>query len=175
MQKAFDVVYSYDDLLHIGKKRRSGRYPWGSGKRPFQGTEKGKRLSAKKALREEKRRLKKRQNALSRAREAAAEKREYERKKQEALKKGNATEVLKYKDSLTVKELQDAATRIQWERQLENFSKQDQSRATKQIDKAMNNVKMVNNWAKTALGVYTTINAVNKIIENEKAKQKKKS
>lgn len=24
------------DLMHFGIKRRSGRYPWGSGKRPFQ-------------------------------------------------------------------------------------------------------------------------------------------
>lgn len=29
-------TYSEDDILHIGVKRRSGRYPWGSGQDPFQ-------------------------------------------------------------------------------------------------------------------------------------------
>lgn len=32
---SFKRVY-HDDLLHFGIKRRSGRYPWGSGERPYQ-------------------------------------------------------------------------------------------------------------------------------------------
>ena len=35
-----DLYYTTDDeLFHIGVKRRSGRYPWGSGKDPYQRTE----------------------------------------------------------------------------------------------------------------------------------------
>lgn len=30
------ITYKYQDLLHFGIKQRSGRYPWGSGDRPYQ-------------------------------------------------------------------------------------------------------------------------------------------
>lgn len=30
------IAYKYQDLLHFGIKQRSGRYPWGSGDRPYQ-------------------------------------------------------------------------------------------------------------------------------------------
>ncbi len=33
---ADDLVYDEDSLMHYGVKRRSGRYPWGSGKDPYQ-------------------------------------------------------------------------------------------------------------------------------------------
>ena len=35
-----------NELYHIGTPRHSGRYPWGSGKRPHQSLEKSKRKSA---------------------------------------------------------------------------------------------------------------------------------
>lgn len=36
-----------DDLCHDGVKRRSGRYPWGSGDRPYQSEERARRKKAK--------------------------------------------------------------------------------------------------------------------------------
>ena len=36
-----------NDLCHDGVKRRSGRYPWGSGDRPYQSEERAKRKKAK--------------------------------------------------------------------------------------------------------------------------------
>lgn len=35
-EKRFDEIDKIDDLKHYGIKRRSGRYPWGSGKNPYQ-------------------------------------------------------------------------------------------------------------------------------------------
>lgn len=35
----YNVIRSDDCLMHYGMPRRSGRYPWGSGKRPYQGQE----------------------------------------------------------------------------------------------------------------------------------------
>ena len=33
---AYDDKPSLDELMHYGMPRRSGRYPWGSGKDPYQ-------------------------------------------------------------------------------------------------------------------------------------------
>lgn len=42
MNEFYEVPLKPDEIYHFGIKRRSGRYPWGSGERPYQSNEKNK-------------------------------------------------------------------------------------------------------------------------------------
>ena len=63
--------------------------------------------------------------------------RKFEEKRQHALKTGNATEVLKYKDFSTQKELQDAIGRINTERTLKQLSDAELNSGKKFVDKVI--------------------------------------
>ena len=76
-------------LKHIGVAKRSGRYPWGSGERPFQ------RYEDRKKAREEKKRIK------------------AEEKKKKALENENFKYLLKNVDDLSNDEMRDWATRLE--------------------------------------------------------------
>lgn len=43
MNEFYEPPLKPDEIYHFGIKRRSGRYPWGSGERPYQSDEKGSR------------------------------------------------------------------------------------------------------------------------------------
>ena len=83
-------------------------------------------------------------------------KEEYESQKQEALKKGKASEVLKYKGDLTNQQLQDAVNRIRLETQLAEYSSKETASTWNKIDKTMNKVNTVNNWANIGLNAINT-------------------
>lgn len=137
-----------DYLAHVGTKRHSGRYPWGSGERPYQsegGTRKRGLLSLKK--KEEKKKSTLPDPSTP----------EYEKAKRQALKTGTATEVLQFKGNLTQKEMQDAVSRINLERQLSNISKQERDEAWNAVNSAMKKVGDAKNWAKTGIEIYTMI------------------
>lgn len=125
-------------LAHIGMPRRSGRYPWGSGDRPFQSAEKGKsrgkwqKDSPRHTPSSARKLAKERAASLEKARKAKAEKAEFEKNKKNALEKGSATEVLKYKNYITAKELQDAYSRLNYENLIAGFaSKEAQDKANR--------------------------------------------
>lgn len=63
--------------------------------------------------------------------------RKFEEKRQQALKAGNATEVLKYKNFSTQKELQDAIGRINTERTLKQLSDAELNSGKKFVDKVI--------------------------------------
>lgn len=83
-------------------------------------------------------------------------KEEYESQKQEALKKGKASEILKYKGDLTNQQMQDAVNRIRLETQLAEYSSKETASAWNKIDKTMNKVNTVNNWANIGLNAINT-------------------
>lgn len=68
-------------------------------------------------------------SALEKARKAKAAKAEYEKNKKNALERGNASDVLKFKGHLTNKELQDAYMRIDYERKLASFAASEKKSA----------------------------------------------
>ena len=145
-------MYEYDYLMHYGIARKSGRYPWGSGERPYQGDN----ISTKK-----KRGLfsfrKNRQNKKIEKDLKKLSKEEYEEQKRAVLKTGTATEVLMFKHDLTSKEMQDAISRIQLERQLSSISKQEMDDSWNAVNRAMKKVGDAKNWAKTALEIYDMV------------------
>lgn len=79
---------------------------------------------------------KQRISALEKARKAKAEKKEFEANKKNALERGNASEVLKFKGSLSNQELQTALTRINLEKQLSQIATADTKSTWDKINSA---------------------------------------
>lgn len=173
MQKPNDDL---DEIIaHIGVKRRSGRYPYGSGDRPYQSTggkksggssktskESGLVTYAKhlKNSMERKRRIREQNKAAeerAKAREAA--KRHVE-DKERVLRSGSASEVLKYQGELTNAELQNAYNRIDWERKLKSFSNSERKSGMDKFDDYMQKVKKINGWVSTGTDVYNTLASI---------------
>lgn len=140
------------ELYHYGVKRRSGRYKWGSGDRPYQGIVKGTIAKVK-----QKKAVKKRNENLKKAREKAAENRKLAADKDRVLRSGSAKEVMRYKGKLTNKELQEAVTRLNLEKSLSDLASKEVKGNMAKIDSAMKKVKKLNEWTKTGTDMYNQI------------------
>ncbi len=142
-------------LIHYGKKRRSGRYPWGSGKRPFQsgGGPIGKAVRFVRTKRMEKRR----NDNLKKAREKAAENRKLAADKDRVLKSGSASEVMKYKGKLTNQELGDAVRRLELEKKISDMAKKDVKTGMQKVNEYMKTLDTITNWATTGTKAWNQI------------------
>ena len=78
--------------------------------------------------------------ALEKARTARKEKREYEAGKQKALKRGTATDILKYKGDLTNEQMQNAINRITLEQRLSELQPKQVKQGNKFIKKISKDV-----------------------------------
>ncbi len=139
-------------LIHYGIKRRSGRFPWGSGKRPFQsgGGAIGKAVRFVRAKKTEK----KRNENLKKAREKAAENRKLAADKDRVLKSGSATEVLRYKGKLTNQELSEVVRRLEFEEKIRNLSKKEIKTGIQKVDEYMKTLEKVTNCTKTGANAW---------------------
>lgn len=137
---------SPDVICHVGVLRRSGRYPWGSGKRPFQSG--GGPTKTKKSTKE---------LAAEKAKETRAKNKAREEEKQRVLREGTATEVLGLKSELTTKEMSDALERIRITSQLESYSKKEVQSFMNKVDDVMQGVKTTTNWIKIGTDTYNTL------------------
>lgn len=151
--------FKMNELYHYGIPKRSGRYPWGSGDRPFQSS--GGAAGPKKKSNW---RLKREQRAAAkeykRQLEAAEEKRKHDADKARVLRSGSATEVMKYQGELTNKELQEVATRLDWESKIRGYSKKEIESAMDKMDSVMKNVGKINNWVNTATDSYNIMASI---------------
>lgn len=153
-----------ESLSHIGVLRRSGRYPWGSGKRPFQSGG-GLRKTKKKQFA-----VDKKAEALQKARETRERNRAHETEKQQALREGTAADVLKFKSELSTREMQEALDRIRVTSQLNSYAESDMKKFMNKVEDATKNVQTVTNVIKTGSELY---NAVAKLYNaTEEGKQK---
>lgn len=114
---------------------------------------------------------KQRAAALEKARQVRAEKKAFEEARQKALKSGNATEVLKYKDSSTRAELQEAYNRISTERSLMEISAKETAKGKSQVDKVLDEV---NKWADRAnrtVEIWNKAKKVKSLFEEQEKKR----
>lgn len=74
----------------------------------------------------------------------------YEEAKQKALKEGNATEVLKFKNDLSIQELQNAFSRINIERNLMRISKEELDAGKSTAERFFDKVGKVANYTNSA-------------------------
>lgn len=167
---AFRKIYR-EDLLHFGIKRRSGRYPWGSGERPFQGEPKKMNRKQKKQLQREEeieaRVKEKRESSYKRTFENPAE-------KVQLLTDSTATELLKYRDEISNKELRDALDRIKMIRELQDISRKEINEGWVAVNDVMKKVGLVNNWVKTGSDSYSTVRNIMSILDADAQRIKKK-
>lgn len=145
-------------LCHFGIKRRSGRYPYGSGENPYQ------REGGKKRIFGKKKEDKKINPAdMKKQFQSKQEKTEFLRKAE------TATEVLQYRDELTQKELDAALNRVNTIEKLRTASRKEIDAAWDAMDNAVKKVGMVNNWAKTGIDSAGVIQDIIKILNGEAA------
>lgn len=143
--------------------RRSGRYPYGSGDRPFQGES-----VQKKGLRGFIQRRKTKKNAkaaeiLQKEVERQEKiKKAYEGKREEILKKGTATDVLKLheKVTLTNSEIQTALNRINLEVQLKNAVSKEKDYNFDRVDRIVKKADKINDWGSVGIKIWDQIAAV---------------
>ena len=97
---------------------------------------------------------KQRQSNLKKAREAKAAKKEHEMSKQEALAKGKASDILKYKGELTNEEMQRAVNRINLERQLSQMSAAEVKAGQNKVEQLINTADKIRVNAEKAKNIY---------------------
>ena len=153
-------------LVHGGPG--SGRYPLGSGERPYQRLEGSRKrsggvsgyLMSLKTKRLESENQKRRADEFKKSMTLEEKKRQLEADKERVLREGSATEVMRYQGQLTNQELQSAFTRLNLESQLRNLSQKEIRSTMDKIDGIMRNVKTGTEWAKIGTDTYNTIAAI---------------
>ena len=148
-----------DELYHYGIPRRSGRYKWGSGERPFQSGG-GPKAPKKKSNRQYKKEQRAAAKEYKRQMEALEAKRKHDADKERVLKSGSATEVMKYQGELTNQELREVATRLDWESKIRDYSKKEIETAMNKMDNVMKNVQTATNWVKIGTDTWNTMVAI---------------
>lgn len=137
----------------------SGRYPLGSGERPYQRStgisgyfkkrkeEKNKVLEIKKQQKREK----------------------FLEDKERVLKSGSASEVSKYKGELTRQELQDACKRLNLERQIDSIAATEKLDNQKLVNNVVANVKRTSELIATGAASYNVLASVyNSMVDDSK-------
>lgn len=185
------------DIVHYGTKHHSGRYPWGSGKRPYQGEGGRETGSAKKSVKRQgyfarKKAARQRKETLKKARAAADAKRRYEADKERAINSGDIKFAYENRYRLTDAELNKVLQRVDMNRKLESALKDlsntsSNNPQTKKngkeymklksqfpgFDNFMNNLGTVNGWMATGLKTYQNIQAVQNILNGNQQKGEK--
>lgn len=167
------VYYTTEHLAHYGIPKRSGRYPYGSGERPFQSGG-GGIISRWNARRKEKKVVKQRNENLKKARDAAAEKRQFEKEKKEILNRANPEEILKYKDRLTTDEIIAANARRTAITNMEKLYKTDLEKGFNKVDKVLSKTKNVANWMESSYKIYKTADTFMKDLDEVSKRKKQK-
>lgn len=153
-------------LIHGGPG--SGRYPLGSGDRPYQKFEGSRRKSggisgyirSRKERKAESQHAKAMTDAQKRAAEEVERRRQLEADKERVLRSGSATEIMRYQGLLTNQELQTAVTRLNLESSLKTMSQKEIKSAVDKFNSIMKVVKIGNDWAKIGTDTYNTLAAI---------------
>lgn len=147
----------------------SGRYPLGSGERPYQKFEGSRRkgstgisgyIKSIKTRKQEEQRQKSAEEAQKRVVDEAERKRQHDADKERVLREGTASEVLQYQGELTNQELQNAFTRLNLEKQLQGLSQKEIESAVDKVDNIMKTIKTGTEWAKIGTDTYNTLAAI---------------
>lgn len=135
----------------------SGRYPLGSGDRPYQKFEgSGKKSGGISGYISEK----KRQKREEQKKKVAEQKKQHLEDKERVLKEGTPKEVSKYKGELTKQELQDVYSRLNFERLIDQMSPEEKKNAWDNVKKVANAVKETTEWVTTGVVAYNTFASI---------------
>lgn len=109
---------------------------------------------------------------LEKARKAKEEKRKFEEGKKDALEKGNATDVLKYRGHLTNQELQSAFTRINLEKQLSSIAASEVKTTWDKLDSIANKLGKVKDYTNKGIDAYNLLAKIHNSFSSEDEKWK---
>lgn len=146
----------------------SGRYPLGSGDRPYQKFEGSRRRSSGisgyiSAKRKEKN--------LAKEIQRKQEVEKHNADKDRVLKSGTPSEVSKYRGELTRQELQDVYNRLNFERMIDQMSTSEKVTNQQRIDKVVSNIKKTTGWIAEGAAAYNILASVyNSMIDDSKKK-----
>lgn len=93
---------------------------------------------------------------------------DYEARKARALKEGSAEEVLRYKGSLSNKELRDAVDRIDLERRLSSISEQERKTGFDKFTSVMDKVGRTKDALDKGVGLYNFVAKINNSLNDKK-------
>lgn len=111
---------------------------------------------------------KQRAAALEKARQAKAAKKEYETNKKEALAKGSAADVLKFKGDLSQQELQAAFNRINTEQLLSSIAARDVKTNWDRVSSAADKIGRMTNLAGKGIEAWNTVAKINNSFSDTK-------
>lgn len=138
-------------LMHYGIPMRSGRYPYGSGKRPYQNS--SNPITRFRMVRAQKSAAKK----YAQKKEAEEAKQIHDENKGHVLKSGSASAVLSYQGELTNAELNEAVNRLKLEATLKEYSQKEIQSGMAKVDEIMKGVKTGTQWLKIGTEAYNAM------------------
>lgn len=153
----------YDFYLSHGGPG-SGRYPLGSGDRPYQ--HKGW-LAKRRQKKIQQKAAKIAQERKRQQEEAARREFELEANRQRALSSGNAAQILQYQGRLSNAELKAAVERLGYEKSLRAYVQEDMASGMKNFDRLMGKVKTYNGWVNTGIEVWNNVAAIYNAVDPE--------
>ena len=152
-----------EELYHYGMPKRSGRYPYGSGDRPFQGEGDAgvrKRKTLRQAVKDY-RTKKHRQKAAAKARDAKKTKAEEDAKRASNMR--NPAWLKRHFNELSNEEVKSATERLRIENEL-------RSQSIRKINAGKEWIDMVIGYGKTGLDAYNTVTGIAEVIDKERNK-----
>lgn len=143
----------------------SGRYPLGSGDRPYQKFEKSRRgisgyIMARKEKKAQEKLKKKEDEARRQKLKEEAKERKMEADKERVLRSGTASEVMKYQGKLTNKELTDAADRIRLEKRLNEYSSEEIKTTLDKLKKIQSYTNVSSSLAKDGIELWNSLASI---------------
>lgn len=141
-----------DFLLHFGIKRKSGRYPWGSGKEPYQSEERKKSKKEKEPMSKE----------------------EAERRREIVLRTATASDLQKIKSEITQQELQSVINRLRLEQQLSELVAAEQKKKQQTFKNYSKKLSETVQLGRNALELYGLIVKTEQILKGNNANVVKK-
>lgn len=146
----------------------SGRYPLGSGERPYQKFEDSKKrargisgyIKAIKTKKIEEQQQRAKIEAQKKKIEEEREKKQLAEDKERVLRSGTASEVMKYQGKLTNKELQDAVDRLRLEKQLSGYSAEEVKTALDKMKKIQSFTNVSSALAKDGIEIWNSLASI---------------
>lgn len=166
----------YIYLAHGGPG--SGRYPLGSGERPYQKFEASRRSSSgiggyirsRKKKKEEEELRKKQEKIVEEKKKQQEKEQKFEANKERLVKSGKPSEVLEYQGMWSNSDLEKITKRMQAEKTIKDYKQEEIQSSMQKVDQVMHNVKTVNNWLTIGTDTYNLVASVYNATEEGKKK-----
>lgn len=165
-------IDSYGYLEHYGTKGHSGRYPLGSGERPYQdygGLSPRASKKAKKAYEKQKAKTEKKQKTEADKEEKKKEKEEEDKRKEENKLKKERTEILRNPDKLykerynekykfTDEEIQKSLQNFDWDKRIHEYKMDQLQRPQRFLDNSYKYLTTAMKYWNFGAGVANAVN-----------------